>query len=167
MKNNILIAVMIIGTVISAQAKGQQGNPGNPTEAVITTQSLQDAIGKIIEDSVKIADWLKDSPGRRVFDQSLDLRNRQERMYDRNTSFNSADYASQEEFAYDVFDRYCNQVANNGIFAGAEGGDPRDGLFELGYRYNVEVQDNGDGTYQIFMAIVCRKSAEDLLKSYE
>jgi len=161
MKKNILIAAMIIGTVISAQTKAQQGNPGNPVETVITAQSLQDAIGEAIENSVKLWDG---SEGYQ--DESLDPHTRQERMYDRNTTFNSADYTSQEEFAYAVLDRYCNQIANNGAFRGVEGGDPREG-FELGYRYNVEVQDNGDGTYQVFMLIACRKSAEDLLKSYE
>ena len=166
MKKNILIAAMIIGTVISAQAKAQQGNPGNPVETVITTQSLQDAIGEAIKNSMKLGDWSPTIKGYQ--DESLDPHTRQERMYDRNTTFNSADYASQEEFAYAVLDRYCNQIANNGVFAGVEGGDPREGLrFELGYRYNVEVHDNGDGTYQVFMLIACRKSAEDLSKSYE
>lgn len=162
MKKNILIAAMIIGTVISAQTKAQQGNPGNPVETVITTQSLQDAIGEAIKNSVKLWDG---SQGYQ--DESLDPHTRQERMYDRNTTFNSADYVSQEEFAYAVLDRYCNQIANNGVYAGVEGADPREGLFESGYRYNVEVQDNEDGTYQVFMLIAGSKSHEDLLKSYE
>lgn len=164
MKKNILIAAMIIGTVISAQTKAQQGNPGNPVETVITAQSLQDAIGEAIENSVKLGDWSPTIKGYR--DESLDPHTRQERMYDRNTTFNLADYTSQEEFAYAVLDRYCNQIANNGAFRGVEGADPREG-FELGYRYNVEVQDNGDGTYQVFMLIACSKYYEDLSKSYE
>lgn len=164
MKKNILIAVMVIGTMISAQANGQVDVVTNPVKTEITALNIQDAISKAIQESITLnTERFTNAAG--VLDESLDVRERPERMLYQNSLFNSADYETVEELANAALDRYCNQQANNGASAGAENADPRQHR-QRGYRYNVKVEDNGDGTYRVFMLITGTKYGEKILNSY-
>lgn len=147
MKKNIIIAVLIAGSVISAPAIAQPSAKSKLETKASVAKNLESEIEKYLTGKIVIS--VENVTAQR--DLSINPATAQMRLL--GTKFYLPDYANQQDLAKASVDKFLSQWER-----AVAGQNPKqnpshpDHPFSKGYRYNVKVVDLGDGRYDIFIA---------------
>ncbi len=158
MKKNIIIAVLITGSVISAPAIAQPSVKANLETKADVSKKLESEIEKYLTDQIVIS--VEGVEAQR--DLSLDPANSQMRLI--GTKFYLPDYANEAELAKIAVEKFFKQWEKTGG-SNANPSHPKH-PFAKGYRYNLKVVNLGDGRYEIFIATDSPKEYMDQLNQY-
>ena len=161
MKKNIIIAVLIAGSVISAPAIAQPSAKAKLETKAAVAKKLESEIEKYLTGKIVIS--VENVTAQR--DLSINPATAQMRLL--GTKFYLPDYTNEQDLAKAAVDKFLSQWER-----AVAGQNPKqnpshpDHPFSKGYRYNVKVVNLGDGRYDIFIATDSPKEYMDQLNQY-